>query len=270
MKTKLLKRVKKLRSIMDVTTFGEKLYILGFMLILWGGVLWIFTEKYSTFTLLFGYIIFTCGLISEAIKIINRMWENKYSKIIITLITAAGSTIVLAASTLLVSDIVGTDPSKFPYTISLVTFMLLPIITCLLLLAVAIISFFISITAMPFTLVHRQILTSPVFRYIFRVKQKPRKEVYFWLMILVRSVAIGFLFGAVQIGERYYSDYTNYVKTKASAFIFNFELYKQTHCTRLNDSERFGYINAKLVIIGTPEANDNYSFKTRLCKIEKI
>lgn len=90
MKVKLLKMAKKFRVFADATNVGEKLYFLGFSLLIWAGVLWPFTEKYSAVSMLLGLLTFTGGLVCEAIYLVNRLWENKYAKVLLSLLAATG------------------------------------------------------------------------------------------------------------------------------------------------------------------------------------
>lgn len=265
MKVKLLKRAKKLRAFADATNFGEKLYFLGFLLLLWAGVLWFFTEKYSSITALFGLLTFTGGLVCEAIYLVNRLWENKYAKVLLSLVAATGSTATIAVSAFIVANIVGADPSNFPYTTAIVSFLLVPLNTWLILLAIAVLSMILFVAALPLMWAYQQTLSSPVFRYTFRLKQKPRKERYFWLMVVVRSVAIGFLFSTVQLWGRFDLVYSNFVVNKASAFLYNLELYPNSYCERKNNTERIGYISNDLAVVGSIDSKGNYNFETREC-----
>lgn len=268
MKTVMLKRAKKLRRFVDLTTSGEKFYAVGALLGLWACVLWLFTEKYAIFTALFALLIFICGLVWESLSLVMKLWENKYSKIIISLFIAAGSTFTIAFSSSIVADIVGTDPSKFQYTTALVSLLLVPFNTWLGLLALAVISTVLMFAIIPFAWMYDQTIRSVVFRYACRLKRKPRKEKYFWLMLLVRGLAIGFLFGSIQAWGMIHKSYGEFIYDSAEKFIYRLELYPKSHCTKLHSLERFGYINAKKVVVGNLTAN-GYTFTVRDCELKK-
>ncbi|WP_274006209.1 hypothetical protein [Vibrio parahaemolyticus] len=250
MQTTLLKRAKRIRRFSDTTSFGEKMYLLGLFLLLWSAPIWMFSKQTSAVIMISGLLVFTGGLVSEAINLIHKIWNNTYGKVFLSLLAAVASTVTIAVSAFIVADITGSDPSKFPYTTTIVSFLLIPINTWLLLVGFATLSTVFFVATVPVFFAYNQTVSSPVFRYAFRIEKKPRKERYFWLMMLVRFLAIGFLFGTITFSGRFDKAYTHFILDNASSFIYNFEMYPKSHCDQSHPNARFAYINAKLVLIG--------------------
>lgn len=267
MKTLLLKRAKKQRALIENTTLGEKLYLIGLCMIFWGLLVLQVFEKLGAQTALFGMIIFTGGLVYEAMSIVKTIWVNTYGKVIISSVVALLSTITLASSASILANITGTNPSSFPYTLAFISFLQIPFNILMALLVIAIVSWVYYFFIGPLLFIANTFLRDPAIRYTFRLKKKPRKERYFWLFVGLRIFATGFLIHTVFLGSNYLQNYANFVVAKSSAFLFELELYKKTHCDKDSDKEKIGYINNKLILAGTKLADGSHSFEVRACSI---
>lgn len=267
-KVRALQRARKLRTIIDRTTVSEQLYALGVLMTLWAYVQLPVSEKYHQTTLIVASLIMVGGLVVEGLSLVVKLWENKYSKVLVSLVIAIGSTFTIALSATIVSGLVGTDPSKLPYTTAIVSFLLVPFIAWSVLSTLSITAMVLYGALIPFGWMYRQLISCAFIRYSFRLKRKSRKERYFWIMVIVRIVAIGLLLGVLQFSGLFHAKYFEFVTAKASQFIYNFELYSKTHCTKLAPEERVGYIHEKLILVGEP-TSQGYSFTTRTCTATK-
>lgn len=265
MKVKLLKRASFLRRVFDNTNAGQKLYIFGLVWMLFALPVWFVSEKYSTYYLLLGISAFSIGLVVEGIIFFSKLWDYKFGKIIISAIFSVVTTFTIASSSATVAEIVGTDPSKFPYAITLTSFLLFPIFTWVILQFSALTFFVFHTMLVPLYWLYHQFRAMPLVRYSLRLKVKPPKERFMWLLVFTRAIAVGFLISNTQVLGKFNKDYLTGVENNISWFIYNFELYKKSHCTKQNEQEKFGYINAKLAVVGTLTTDKKHLFSTRTC-----
>src|SRR5690606_3404972 len=102
------------------------------------------------------------------------------------------STFSVAFCTSIVAFITSSDPSKFPYTVAMLGFLLIPQFAWLILLFFSLVAFCIQVTLFPAFWLLNKMFSSAAFRYALR-RRKPRKERFFLILIFARALAFGFL-----------------------------------------------------------------------------
>lgn len=265
MKVKLLKRLKYFRLVIDNTSLSEKMYIVGVLLLLNALPLMVFSQKYALSSAILGIVVFAGGLVAEGLNIVQKIWGHLYGKVFISIFVAAGSTFSVAFCTSIVAFITSSDPSKFPYTVAMLGFLLIPLFAWLILLFFSLVTFFIQLALFPFFWLLNKMSSSAAFRYVLR-KSKPRKERFFLLLMCARAIAFGFLISTLQFLATFDRHYDSFVYAKASEFLYNYEMYPKSHCEKKSPTERFAYINPNLVLVGDKNQAAGYTFLTRPCK----
>ena len=84
MKVRMLKRAKFLRKIVDATSAGQKLYLIGFIQLVMALPTWIFGDTYAALAISIGAFIFSLGMIFEALVLFNKIWKNIYGKFVVS------------------------------------------------------------------------------------------------------------------------------------------------------------------------------------------
>lgn len=264
MRTVLLRRAKMLRKLSDNISASEKLYILGLLTLVNALFTGLFSREYALYLAAAGVIIFASGVVAEGLSIAKVIWKNSYGKVFISLLIAAGSTFSVAISSVVVAFITSSDPSLFPYTVAMLGFLLIPMHAWLILIAFAFIAFLIQFSLIPVLWMINRVRATPIYRYAVRKKDKPRKERFFWISMIARAVALGFLVSTLQFLSNFEKNYSSFVYQRASNFLFSYEMFPRSHCTKLHDGERFSYISTDVVLVARKSEN-HYLFETRPC-----
>lgn len=203
----------------------------------------------------------------DAISVAEKLWFTQIGKLLLSILIAVGSTITVAFSSTIVANIVETDPSKFPYTIAFVGIVFLPIYVWLGLIFMSMSYIAANVILFPFSWMIRDFKSRPVTRYVFRIKDKPAKERYFWILLGTRTVAVRVLIGILQFVGRFDKSYSAFVTRTATAFLVNYEMYIKTHCDKKDSKEKFAYINAKEVLVLTKILKNEHKFSARPCHL---
>ncbi len=257
------KRIEFLKKVVESSSLEQKLYIAGLLLFLNYGLAWMVGYENSVILLFIACLVASSGFVVRSITFLEKLWDNSFGKALLSLVLALGTTLAVAVSTSLISDIVGSDPSKFALSITATGILITPFMVALGLYIWATIVAIVLTLFLGLFFIIDQVKQSDEFRYIFGIKDK-EKPAFLWATRVARFVAIGLIVGSAQFALNNERAYLEWTKVKVTSFVYYFEMYPKTHCDREALSERFAYLNAKEVIVGDYRQGE-FSFSTRPC-----
>jgi hypothetical protein len=230
----------------------------------------IFLLAYVLSSPLFG-VAHTKGLVFLAIlswlAAVYMDLEVLYKRVARTLIGKAFLAVGLVATTIMahaissivVNGVTGVDPSKFPYTVTLLSLMCIPFFV----LSASIPLFFLLLIVGPIAVL---LITPDRGALSFMMgkdssgEKKPLYGASIIITVISWAVFTGFIF---QIEKLSTPRYDAVMTELAEGFIFNFETYSHSPC-QINANEKVGFISESEVLVARKQ-NNAVTFEVRPC-----
>lgn len=205
------------------------------------------------------------AIAKDLLDLFKKVQATILGKALLIVMLSLSTNLAVSIASLVVNDVTGVDPSKFPHTLAFVSILLIPLLVAgafgLLYLAL--------LLALPFATMFL-VFSDEGFRQLLMPGYKASKDLRYPVVTrCVQFASFVIFFGFMgSMSGRWAQDYDGFLSSTTRSFVYHLEMYSKAPC-ELPAGSRAAFIADERVLLGT-KSGDQISLTLGQCKVPSL